>query len=259
MGSKIGVHGRAGRQMIELKKEIEWPFPERRNPKRDDPDYLGSRGLALGLRKAIDMELAGKQELNILDVGCGKKPFYPFLKPFAKAYIGTDIIRDSPLVDVVCPAEALEIEDEWADVVLCLSVLEHVNDPIKAVKELYRVVKRTGTVLASTHGFFPWHPYPQDHWRWTQTGLPILFKSQGGFSSVQLFATRGTLSGCFFLLAHYVYTWASQNRLKQVLRRPLTVIVNKAGEFLDKKYASLSDLNRHVTAIPEFFVIAKKS
>jgi SAM-dependent methyltransferase len=246
-------------QGIESKKEIDWPFPERRNPKLDDPDFLGSKGLVLGLRRAIQMELCGKRELNILDVGCGQKPFYPLLKRFARSYVGTDVIQNSPLVDIVCPAEAIKVQDEWADVVLCLSVLEHVNDPIKAVKELYRVVKPTGVIFASTHGFFPWHPSPQDHWRWTQTGLPILFQAYGGFSSVSIFATRGTISGVFFLLAHYVYAWASQNRLKLILRGPLTIAVNRMGEFLDRKYSSLGDMNRHVTAIPEFFVIAKKS
>ena len=238
--------------------DTDWPFPGRRYPTPDDPDYLGSKGLSLGLRKAIDLELAGKQGLNILDVGCGQKPFYPFLKPFARSYIGTDIIAGSPLVDKVCPAERLDIEGEWADVVLCLSVLEHVDDPIQAVRELFRVVKADGVVFASTHGCFPWHPYPQDHWRWTQTGLPLLFKRFGGFSSVQLFATRGTLSGIFFLLAHYTYGWASQSRLKRRLRRPLTISINRVGEFLDRNTPGLHDVNRHVTAIPEFFIIAKR-
>lgn len=243
--------------MVKDKNE-DWPFIERRYPVPSDPDYLGSKGLSLGLRRAIAQELTGKQNLNILDVGCGQKPFYPFLKPFAKAYIGTDVIKDSPLVDKVCPAEQLDIEDEWADVVLCLSVLEHVNDPMLAVKELFRVVKNDGVVFVSTHGYFPWHPYPQDHWRWTQTGLPLLFKKYGGFKSVELFATRGTLSGCFFLLAHYTYGWTSKNSFKRLLRYPLTVLVNKLGEFLDSKTLGLRDINRHVTAIPEFFVIAKK-
>ena len=166
---------------------MDWPFPERRYPKADHPDYLGSKGTSLALRKAIAQELTGKEGLNILDVGCGQKPFYPFLKPFTRSYIGTDTIEDSPLVDKVCPAENLEIEDEWADVVLCLSVLEHVDDPILAVRELSRVVKADGVVFATTHGCFPWHPYPQDHWRWTQTGLPLLFEKYGGFQQVQLF------------------------------------------------------------------------
>lgn len=237
---------------------MDWPGRERRSPKFDDPDYLGSKGLSAGLCRAIALKLPGKRELNILDVGCGSKPFYPFLKPFARTYIGTDIIENHPWVDIVCPAERIDVEDAWADLVLCLSVLEHVDDPLQAVRELGRVVKPDGIVFASTHGCFPWHPYPQDHWRWTQTGLPLLFKRYGSFSSVQVFATRGTVSGIFFLLAHYAYRWASHGCVKPFLRRPLTLFVNRLGEFLDRKTPGLHDLNRHVTAIPEFFVIAEK-
>ena len=38
----------------------------------------------------------------------------------------------------------------------------------------------------------------------------------------------------------------------------MTMVVNKLGEFLDKVCLGQRDINRHVTAIPEFFVIAKK-
>ncbi len=235
----------------------DWPAAGRRQPAPDDPDYLGSRGLSRGLQRAIDLELKGKKGLRILDVGCGQKAFYPFFEPFCKTYIGTDILRGDSLIDIVCPAESLAVKDEWADLVLCLSVLEHVNNPGNVVGELYRVVKQGGLVFASTHGCFPWHPYPQDHWRWTQTGLPLLFKQHAAFSSVHLFSTRGSMSGIFFLLAHYSYRWTSEKG-KLFLRRPLTTLINRLGEFLDRKSPGLADINRPVTAIPEFFVIAKK-
>ena len=74
-------------QQNENEKDLDWPFPERRYPKPNNPDYLGSKGLVLGLKKAIDLELKGKSGLNILDVGCGHKPFYPFLKKYSKTYI----------------------------------------------------------------------------------------------------------------------------------------------------------------------------
>lgn len=235
-----------------------WPFPGRRYPKLDDPDYLGSKGLSLALRNVIKTELAGQRDLDILDVGCGQKPFYPFFEALAKSYVGTDIVKDNPLVDRVCPVEALAAGDESADVVVCLSVLEHVDDPMQAVRELYRVVRPGGVVFVTTHGCFPWHPYPQDHWRWTQTGLPLLFKKYGGFRNVRLFATRGSMSGIFFLLAHYVNLWTGGRRWRQRLRRPLIILVNRVGEFLDAKSPSLRDVNQHVTAIPEFFVVARK-
>ena len=236
-----------------------WPFYERRYPTLDDPNYLGSLGLANGVRKAINQELVGKQGLKVLDVGCGKKPFFPWFQPYTDEYVGTDISGDNSLVDKICPVEALDVEDGWADVVLCFSVLEHVDDPHKAVKELFRVSTSSGIVLAATHGCFPWHPFPQDHWRWTQTGLPLLFKKHGGFDDVNIFATRGTASGCFFLLSHAVYAQMSRGKMKPRVRHVLTKFINKVGEYLDSRFFCESDINRHVTALPEFFVIAKKT
>jgi SAM-dependent methyltransferase len=240
-------------------KSDDWPFPGRRYPTRDDPDYLGSKGLSLALRKVIETELAGKKDLDVLDVGCGQKPFYPFFKSICRSYVGTDIMGDNPMVDHVCPSEALAVGDESADVVICLSVLEHVNDPVQAVKELHRVVRTDGVVFATTHGCFPWHPHPQDHWRWTQTGLPLLFKNGGGFRDVRIFATRGTMSGIFFLLAHYVQLWSAKGRpWRWRVKRPLTKFVNRVGEYVDARTPILRDMDQVVTAIPEFFVIARK-
>lgn len=233
----------------------EWPFPERRTPIPNVPDYLGFKGLSETLQRVVAERLGGKTGLNVLDVGCGKKPFYPFLAPHAGEYIGTEIFEDE-LIDRVCPAEALDVEDNWADVAMCLSVLEHVNDPRQSVRELLRVVKPDGMVFASTHGCFPWHPYPQDHWRWTQTGLKLMFE-QEGFTDVELFSTRGTMSGMCFLLAHYFWNWTSTSAFRRAFRVPVQRLINGAGVWLDKKTPGLANVNRHVSAIPEFFVIAK--
>ena len=236
----------------------DWPYPERRYPRPNNPDYLGSKGLSLGLQKAITLELDGKTNLKILDVGCGNKPFFPFFRHISREYIGTDLTVDNPMVDIVCPAEKLEIEDQWADVVLCLSVLEHVNDPIQSVKELYRVVKPGGVVLALTHGCFPWHPYPQDHWRWTQTGLKLMFEKHGCFKNVSIFAPLGSLSGSIIPISYYVYNWASQTTFRRFFRSALVTAINRFADFLDKQIPDLQDVNRHVTFLPELFVIAKR-
>lgn len=236
----------------------EWPFPDRRCPRPDQPDYLPLRALSLALQATIKRELSGRTDLRIVDVGCGQKPFYPFFVTHVQEYVGLDIDNAFGMTDRVCPAEHLAVDSGWADVTLCLSVLEHVDDPPQVIRELTRVTKVGGVVFAATHGCFPWHPHPQDHWRWTQTGLRLLFQRNGDFRSIDITATHGSVAHIFFLLAHYFSEWCEWSRWRRPLRAPLLRLINRTGERLDRRFTGLADINRRVTAIPEFFVTARR-
>jgi SAM-dependent methyltransferase len=65
------------------------------------------------------------------------------------------------------------------DLVLCEQVLEHVIDPITAVRTLRRLCKADGHVLVSTPFLVRLHPHPTDFWRFTPEGLRVLLSSQG--------------------------------------------------------------------------------
>jgi len=66
------------------------------------------------------------------------------LKAEGQLYVGADITEGK--ADVVLDIENLELEDESFDVVVCLHVLEHVNDR-RALEELYRVLSSGGLAL----------------------------------------------------------------------------------------------------------------
>ena len=62
------------------------------------------------------------------------------------------------------------------DVVLCMSVLEHVFDFSSAVKNVHSALKSGGKAFFFVPGFFPLHDEPADYWRFTEHSLKILFK-----------------------------------------------------------------------------------
>ena len=93
---------------------------------------------------------------RVLDVGSGIKPYLPYFEPYADSYVGVDI--GNPAADLEGSVEALPVADGAFDVVLCTQVLEHVEDPARAVRELHRVTSPGGRVLASTHGVQVYHP-----------------------------------------------------------------------------------------------------
>ena len=73
--------------------------------------------------------------------------FYHKFKSFSHwKYTTTDL--HSPLADVKADICALPFEDNSYDLILCNHVLEHIPNDRKAMSELYRVLKKGGTLIA---------------------------------------------------------------------------------------------------------------
>ncbi len=159
-----------------------WPGAERRNPPISSPTWVVRRALSAWLQvQAAELEAGPK--VRILDVGCGVKPYYPYFAGVATEYVGVDVV-ENPAAELLGPVEALPVDDASFDVVLCTQVLEHCDDPAQAVRELRRVTRAGGRVLASTHGVQVYHPSPVDYWRWTHEGLRRLFEQSGTWSAL---------------------------------------------------------------------------
>ncbi len=85
------------------------------------------------------------EKLDVLHIA----PEPCFLKPFEKQhserYITADI--ESPLAKVKMDIHEIPFPENHFDVVLCNHVLEHVNDDIKAMSEILRVLKPGGYAI----------------------------------------------------------------------------------------------------------------
>jgi SAM-dependent methyltransferase len=189
---------------------------------------------------------------RVLDVGCGLKPYYPFFAA-AASYVGVDVV-ENPHADLHGSVEALPVEDGSFDLVLCTQVLEHVDDPAVAVRELHRVTAPGGRVLASTHGVMVYHPNPSDHWRWTHTGLEKLFRSNADWAHVDVRPGAGTSAALAMLVARYIHLLAKRTGLG-IAARPLIAALNSVAAMIDGRVVALRTprpgaffANFHVTA-----------
>lgn len=90
-------------------------------------------------------------------------------------YIGCDI-QEGPNVDQLEDVHALSFEDESVGTVVCVEVLEHVADPIRAVEEIHRVLKPGGVAILTSVMFMPIHAHPWDFWRFTPEGFAKLLE-----------------------------------------------------------------------------------
>ncbi len=87
-----------------------------------------------------------KEKIKVLHVA-PEQIFYKLFKRYKHwDYTTTDL--HSPLADVVADLCDLPFENHSYDLILCNHVLEHIPDDLKAMSELYRVLKRGGTLIA---------------------------------------------------------------------------------------------------------------
>lgn len=87
-----------------------------------------------------------EKKLKVLHVA-PEQVFYTKFKGFSNwEYTTTDL--HSPLADVKADICALPFENNSFDLVLCNHVLEHIPADNKAMEELYRIIKKGGTLIA---------------------------------------------------------------------------------------------------------------
>jgi SAM-dependent methyltransferase len=225
------------------------PGESQRSPRKSDPGWSVRRPLAEWLRS----EGATASGKRVLDVGCGSKPYQPFFSA-AASYVGVDV-QENPLADLHGAIEALPVEDSSFDVVLCTQVLEHVDDPAAAVRELHRVTAPGGRVLASTHGTQVYHPNPGDYWRWTHTGLERLFTTNGDWQRVDVDPNAGTTSALAMLVGRSLHLLAKRAGVA-FAARPFVYALNASAAAIDAHVPSLREkragalfANFHVTAV----------
>ena len=140
------------------------------------PPFFNSRRYSLmQLRKQIEFvikEYLSKHSTEkLLDYGSGDSPYKKIFLPHIEKYVSADI-KENPDAEIKLDAHGkIPVSDAQFGIVLSTQVLEHVDDPILYLNEARRVLKKDGLLLLTTHGYWFYHPTPNDYWRWTSAGL----------------------------------------------------------------------------------------
>lgn len=116
----------------------------------------------------------------VLDIGCSDK-WVQRIIPQSCTYIGIDYLNTalnlyhtSP--DTYGDACCLPIKSNSVDTVLLLDVIEHLPDPYTAIREIRRVLVKSGSLIMKLPFLYPLHDEPYDFVRLTKHGICNLAK-----------------------------------------------------------------------------------
>jgi SAM-dependent methyltransferase len=134
------------------------------------PDHSLASGFHLNasIQKLFGPEIKDKIVLN---VGSGTNRIHPEI-------INIDIFLFKN-VDVAADISALPLPDGSVDGIICDTVLEHIENPDSAIREMSRVLKPEGVLVVIVPFLYPYHSSPNDFHRWTGEGVRRALRFHG--------------------------------------------------------------------------------
>ncbi|MDO8559292.1 MAG: class I SAM-dependent methyltransferase [bacterium] len=106
-------------------------------------------------------------------------------------------------VDIVGDIYNLPFSDNEIDAVICDQVLEHLNNPAKALLEMSRVLKPGGLAYIAAPFVAGYHSSPDDYFRFTGSGIVAIMEN-AGFSKIKSGVRHGPTSGFLSVLNQWL-------------------------------------------------------
>ncbi|MFL5607953.1 MAG: class I SAM-dependent methyltransferase [Gemmatimonadaceae bacterium] len=166
-------------------------------------DYLTLSLLSADIHRLVGELPSARAGALALDLGSDKSPYRELLERRGYAVRTLDLTRESG-ADYAGTAEDTRLPDASFDLVICTQVLEHCENPWKAVREIRRVLRPGGHLIASAPHVWFYHPHPADHWRFTQEGMAHLCR-EAGLEPLSLLAQGGAITTFLQIVNFLVY------------------------------------------------------
>lgn len=167
-----------------------------------NPFFIARNGLYFNI-KLLSKYVQG----NVLDVGCGQKP-YESLFTNATKYIGLELNtpenRKNKKADFFYDGINFPFEKESFDSIIVNQVLEHVFNPEVFLDNINNVLKVNGTLLLTVPFVWDEHEQPYDYARYSSFGLAHLLENNG-FEIIEHCKSVKTIAVVFQLINCYIH------------------------------------------------------
>lgn len=201
---------------------------KRLNPSILSPRYVHLRKLRDATFDALNSITKNNQNLLLVDFGCGDMPYKSVIEPQVGKYLGVDL-EMNPLAEHHIDFDSkTTLADDFCDIILSNQVLEHVDSPSGYLQEAYRILKPGASMIITTHGYWYYHPTPNDYWRWTSAGLRKTIEKEG-FKVQSFFGIMGLAASGIQLFQDAII-----NKLPKFLVPPISLIMQSLILLFDK-------------------------
>lgn len=185
-----------------------------RHPTENPFNWLAHQQLDHAMATAAREHAQGR----LIDIGCGLKPYAPLFAPYVTEHVGVDHPASPHAltsVDVVATAYEIPLDSASFDVALLSEVLEHLEEPGRALKECARLLRPGGKLILTTPFVWVLHEEPRDYFRYSPHGIRWLLQ-ESGFEGVDVRPLSGQW-GTIALLGGYALRRSPARRLGRVL------------------------------------------
>ena len=195
---------------------------------------------------------------HLVDLGCGEAPFKEYFLQFTDKYTGVDWSNTfhNSGADVISDLNVeINLDDEVADSIISMSVMEHLCEPQIFLNESYRILKGGGEMVLQVPWQWRIHEAPHDYFRYTPYGLKYMFE-KAGFEDVRIEAQNGFFTTWIVKMNYFSTRFIKGPKALKCLIKVMLLPFWTLGQFLAPY---LDKLDRDWDAETQgYFVVARK-
>ena len=191
------------------------------------------------LKRIVPQYCSGR----LLDVGAGRAKYHEIFSPHISEYVALDDLSSAiqfrkeaskKMVSVVADALALPFQNESFDTVCSIKVLEHIEDPFLAFKEMARVLKRGGYCIVSSDWMTPYHQEPKHYWHFSEDAYELL-GTKAGLLMRETIQQGGVFSSLLYIQIRTIELHGGKFLRKLLVAlQPVKVVIERFLSLMDR-------------------------